>query len=324
MFSIIRKQTELLQFCERHMNDELLPVKGLIVSNGHKKVDNINGVPVIELDDVVFERGDGVIISVDQKYVDEIYSSLLNRMREEDVVYNQELYNCYLWDPKEVSIDSRHSGFFKDYITLQQYGEEEQTDKAGTWHNFCNKYELFMQHYREKEFTFVELGVFRGGSIRMWRRYFSKALIYGVDFDERCKEYASKDINILIRDLSDMNSLDEIADLAPSVVVDDASHKWSHQIKAIMRIFKALPSGGIYILEDIHTSFLPLRSELPYADQRVSAYDFIEAVASVVTGNNHYKLKGRTLLPYIELIEELAVQIEMMSFIAESVIIIKR
>ena len=74
-------------------------------------------------------------------------------------------------------------------------------------------------------------------------------------------------------DLAQEDKNEEIKKLKPTIVVDDASHIWSHQINALCEIFPILPHGGIYILEDIHTSYLPY-SENFYRDLTINPMDF--------------------------------------------------
>lgn len=107
--------------------------------------------------------------------------------------------------------------------------------------------------------------------------------------------------------------------------MDDASHLWSHQIKALYHLLPSLESGGIYILEDLGTSFYSYRT-IEYADACVSAYDFCSALAEVVCSQELFRVQGleANVMLFKKEIEELASQIEMITFIHQSCIIIKR
>ena len=149
------------------------------------------------------------------------------------------------------------AGFFHEFHELDRIGTEECTDKCRYRHNYLQKYEFFLRDWKEKPLRLLELGVFKGGSERMWKRYFQRAQIFGVDIDEACRVYAEERIEIRIGDLSQDEMLESLKEIRPHIIVDDASHFWSHQIKALFALFPALPSGGIYILEDLETSFHP-------------------------------------------------------------------
>ena len=53
------------------------------------------------------------------------------------------------------------------------------------WWHYFEIYETFLHRYANSEVRFLEIGVFRGGSMQMWRDYFGeKATIVGIDIDD--------------------------------------------------------------------------------------------------------------------------------------------
>lgn len=174
-------------------------------------------------------------------------------------------------------------GFFSAYSALDDLGLYELTDKCSQDHNYLDKYEFFLRQLRGEKFTLLELGVFEGGSERMWKAYFPQAQIVGVDINPECKKFAEERIDIRIADLGNPEVLEGLKALRPQVIIDDASHLWSHQILALMTLFPVLPSGGVYILEDMETSLNP---ELypGFADAPMDAYDVCERIARVAAG----------------------------------------
>lgn len=88
----------------------------------------------------------------------------------------------------------------------------------------------------------------------------------------------------------------------------------------------AVTSGGLYILEDLATSFELFKGVGWHEDANISPYDFLTAISEVVTSNEHFR-KEKGLYVQVNLseeIEELAGMIEMISFIRGSCIIIKK
>ena len=77
------------------------------------------------------------------------------------------------------------AGFFREFHELERLGVEELTDKCRYRHNYLQKYEFFLRDWKEKPLRLLELGVFKGGSERMWKRYFPQAEIYGVGTSTR-------------------------------------------------------------------------------------------------------------------------------------------
>ena len=210
------------------------------------------------------------------------------------------------------------AGFFHEFHELDRIGTEECTDKCRYRHNYLQKYEFFLRDWKEKPLRFLELGVFKGGSERMWKRYFPRAQIFGVDIDEACRVYAEERIEIRIGDLSQDEMLESLKEIRPHIIVDDASHFWSHQIKALFALFPALPSGGIYILEDLETSFHPHLFPT-HGDAPLDAYTVAERIARVAASRKPC-LEG----PFAEEITAVGMATEHVATMLSSCIFIKR
>ena len=143
---------------------------------------------------------------------------------------------------------------------LHATGARFRTDKASKSHDYLRLYEFFFAPLRNDAFTLLELGVGpthkMGASLMTWKSYFPNASIVGVDNKTEARSVAQERIGIEVGDLGRIEYVKALADkYTPRVIVDDASHIWSHQILALEGLFWSLESGGIYILEDVHTSF---------------------------------------------------------------------
>jgi predicted O-methyltransferase YrrM len=140
--------------------------------------------------------------------------------------------------------------------TLDQIGLRHGTDKASDRNDYLAFYARFLDELRDRPVRVLELGVLQGASLRMWRDYFPLGQIIGVDIDPLAREHRDDRIAIEIGDQSDTQVLDRLAALGPfDLVVDDASHIWAHQIAAFQRLAPALNPGGIYVIEDLDTSY---------------------------------------------------------------------
>ena len=214
--------------------------------------------------------------------------------------------------------ESKRFGYFSRYRELDEIGMKEQTDKCCFDHNYLDKYELFLQNMRRDKFRLLELGVFHGASERMWKEYFPYAEIYGVDINPSCKDYEEERIKIITMDLSDVENLEKLKEISPRVIIDDASHIWSHQIKALFTLFSALPSGGIYILEDMETSVNP--NLYPgYADDTISVDEICRNISWVILSKRAWKM-GK----YAQEITKVGMLAEMLLVVKGSCILIKR
>jgi hypothetical protein len=94
----------------------------------------------------------------------------------------------------------------------------------------------------------------------MWRNYFGAgARIVGIDLDARCRRFEDEATTILIGDQSDRRFLAEVRERVPQVdiVIDDGGHTMEQQITSFEELYPHVQPEGVYLCEDIHTSFWP-------------------------------------------------------------------
>ena len=84
-------------------------------------------------------------------------------------IYEQRIYSRYYVVPENYLRGAdKEKGFFAKFQTLNSLGEYFGTDKCNKGHDYLRKYELFLQYWKDKKFTLLELGVFRGESLFTW------------------------------------------------------------------------------------------------------------------------------------------------------------
>ncbi len=133
---------------------------------------------------------------------------------------------------------------------------EYETDKV--LHGYCEIYEKRLADRRMEPLKILEIGVFYGASLRMWREYFPNAEIHGVDLDiERCGEIEGVTLHRL--DANDTAGLAKLSnEHGPwDLIIDDASHTMKHQQSTFITLWPHVKPDGFHVIEDIHTSFLP-------------------------------------------------------------------
>lgn len=98
-----------------------------------------------------------------------------------------------------------------------------------------------------------------GASLWMWRDYFPKADIIGIDIDPASMVAGVDRIETFICDQSSQSALAQLLypRAAFDVIVDDGSHNPVHQLVTLMTMLPALSSGGIYVIEDIGNWLYP-------------------------------------------------------------------
>ncbi len=133
------------------------------------------------------------------------------------------------------------------------------------WHHYFDVYEQHLRGYVGTSFRFLEIGVLRGGSQRMWRDYFGAgATIVGIDIDQTCARLDGRHGAVRIGDQTDAGFLASVCEeFGPfDVVIDDGGHEPSQQIQSFSYLYPDVTENGVYIVEDTQTSFWPKRQDL--------------------------------------------------------------
>jgi cephalosporin hydroxylase len=127
------------------------------------------------------------------------------------------------------------------------------------WSHYFDIYDRHFSAFRNKDIVILEIGVENGGSLLMWRHYFGeKAKIYGVDIDPECANLnLGNNIEIIIGSQSDREFLRELKNKIPKIdiLIDDGGHHMEQQIITFEELFDHISDDGIYLCEDLHTSY---------------------------------------------------------------------
>jgi len=119
-------------------------------------------------------------------------------------------------------------------------------------------YEELLQKYVGLPITIVEVGVFNGGSLFMWREYLgSEARIIGVDLNPSAKIWEKHGFEIYIGDQASEDFWKNFfRDVGPvDIVIDDGGHTNHQQITTVDCSIENIRNGGLLIVEDVHTSY---------------------------------------------------------------------
>jgi hypothetical protein len=131
-------------------------------------------------------------------------------------------------------------------------------------HKVRHYFDIYHRHFsrfRGQPLTMIEIGVFNGGSLPMWRDYLGpQATIVGVDINPGCKQFAEPGIDVVIGDQADRAFLRSLADRYPdfAILLDDGGHRMHQQIATFEELYPRLRSDGVYMCEDTGTSYIPV------------------------------------------------------------------
>jgi hypothetical protein len=123
------------------------------------------------------------------------------------------------------------------------------------WLHYFDIYHDHLRKFRGKEIHIVEVGVYSGGSLEMWREYFGpRCTVYGVDVEEACKAYEKEGVRIFIGDQADRGFWRQFKSRVPNVdvLIDDGGHRTQQQVATLEEMLPHLRRGGMYICEDVH------------------------------------------------------------------------
>jgi hypothetical protein len=147
-------------------------------------------------------------------------------------------------------------------VDLTTLAQRHGTDKTGA-HWYTQHYEHYLAPFRHRDVNLLEIGVggyedtkAGGKSLRMWRDYFPNGRIYGIDVydksalqDDRIRIWQGNqsDETFLRGVVAEIGRLD--------IVIDDGSHVNADVIKSFSVLFPLLDQHGIYVAEDVQTSY---------------------------------------------------------------------
>lgn len=143
---------------------------------------------------------------------------------------------------------------------LHKYFLNNSSKRLHKWFHYFDIYERHFERFRGKSPTMIEIGIFGGGSLEMWKSYFGEgAKIIGVDINPECKKHETQGIEVFIGSQDDKKLLTSIFDKYGEidVILDDGSHMMQHMIATFEICYGRLKSNGGYMVEDTHTCYWP-------------------------------------------------------------------
>jgi len=154
----------------------------------------------------------------------------------------------------------------------------EHKSGPGIWKfdHYFDIYERHFSRFRGRAVNVLELGVYSGGSLQMWEKYFgSHCQILGVDIEPDCKAYESDCVKVFIGNQGDRTFWGRFREQVPNldIVIDDCSHQPEDQIVSFEELFPHLRSGGVYLCEDITHVLNPFASYLYGFAHNLNALD---------------------------------------------------
>jgi Methyltransferase domain len=164
-----------------------------------------------------------------------------------------------LWKPEVNSEASEDRNFESDRKApinpLESYFDGiTQGPGVWKWRHYFEIYHRHLCRFVGREVTVVEVGVYSGGSLAMWRDYFGEGCqIHGVDIQPECEAYENSHTKIHIGDQADRSFWQDFrrAVQAVDILIDDGGHSPEQQMVTLEEMLPHLRPGGVYICEDV-------------------------------------------------------------------------
>jgi hypothetical protein len=144
---------------------------------------------------------------------------------------------------------------------LANYYGSDKGDRIHGCHRYTRIYEKLFEDVRHKPIQLLEIGLlhpsdagkFDAPSLRMWRRYFPHARLFGIDIDDFSR-VRIRNCTIMRGDMANRQFLTAFgrANGPFDLVIEDASHASHHQQIALGVLFPFVSPGGLYIIEDMN------------------------------------------------------------------------
>lgn len=162
-------------------------------------------------------------------------------------------------------------------MSLESLIDNSLTDK-NTSHSYMGLYDTLLKNKKETAVNVLEVGIGdfgqkNGGSIKLWRDYFTKATIYGLDIlsSDRVIDELLTDNRVVLYTSTDAYNVDFFTthflnkNIKCDFMLDDGPHTLESMKKFIQLYSQLMTDDGILIIEDVQSMewIDVLRNEVP-------------------------------------------------------------
>ena len=146
----------------------------------------------------------------------------------------------------------------EEYLYLDELALLAGTDKSSAFHHYTKVYADYFGPIKNDPLIFLEMGIYKGNSVKLWESYFPHATLHFIDNNPSLIEYDSTRSHYHFIDQTNWEALHTFAKSVGGqfdIILDDAGHSMIGQIGSFQTLFPYLKSGGLYVIEDLHTSY---------------------------------------------------------------------
>ena len=146
------------------------------------------------------------------------------------------------------------------------------TDKAD-YHAYEEVYPYLLDKFLGTKCNILEVGVAKGGGLKILSELFPEANIYGIDWNLSQLEVdidTLPNVQVFEGDQRDPALMEKLPEL--DFVTEDGSHQFDDSIATFNLLESKLKDGAVYVIEDVYPYFVDSYEE----DGRFDIYDATE------------------------------------------------
>ncbi len=192
---------------------------------------------------------------------------------------------------KDIREKYQYSGELADLFA------DNKTYMMHKWHHYIPLYDRYFSPYKGRKVRFLEIGVSKGGSLQMWRKYFGPdAVIFGIDINSDCKKLDGLSGQVRIGSQADPEFLASVVKEmgGVDVILDDGSHHMDHVAVTLKHLFPLMNDGGTYMIEDLHAAYWKR-----YGGGFKSKKNFFYEVGNFISDMHHWYHRRKVRKPSV-------------------------
>jgi hypothetical protein len=150
---------------------------------------------------------------------------------------------------------------------LEVYNQTgRKSDKEHFHHYISNFYCEKLTPRKNDNLKILEIGIFKGDSLKLWEDFFPNSEIYGLDIENKSEYTYSGRVNKYIVDAYNKSTIDLFKNkgIKFDIIIDDGPHTFETQDYACKNYKELLNDGGLFVVEDVQLCNLePLQKNNP-------------------------------------------------------------
>ncbi|WP_188929138.1 hypothetical protein [Puia dinghuensis] len=217
-------------------------------------------------------------------------SSYIQRLPSPILSPHQTRYDCELW----IGLGEGEMGAFLDMRILDTpiAGIVQRYDTDKKAHGYIPFYELYLSGFRFRRGRLLEIGVYKGESLRLWQQALPQFVVEGADIESKPELQAT----VYVGDQADRSFLSGLPQY--DIIIDDGGHRTKQQLISLV---SKIQHTNLYVIEDLHTSFPELYASY-HEPGEITCLDYLRQYPSLkpdyISQEEHERLADRKI--YIE------------------------